>query len=297
MLDGSRAAAAPIRGEAQGTISVQSLARLAESLVRAGDDSGVDWQGARLGSAFQPIFSVRRGTCLGYEALVRGDDGHGNALRPEQIFAATARDKRVLLDWTCRALHLRNYATVDPGDRTIFLNVHPEAAVSDAKGGREFGDLIRYYGLIPKRVCVEILEAGCADEGLLREAVASYRALGVSIAMDDFGIARSNFDRIVALRPDIVKIDRALLADAVMGESKALRLLGALIELLHQANARVAIEGIETALAARIGVDANADYLQGFHFSVPQARLHENVGRSRLAELLSARGDPGLAAA
>ena len=85
-----------------------------------------------------------------------------------------------------RALHLRNFAMVDPGDRMLFVNVDPEVVIRDARRAREFAELIRYYGLSPRRVCVEILETACADEGLLREAVAAYRDIGVYIASQDF---------------------------------------------------------------------------------------------------------------
>jgi EAL domain-containing protein (putative c-di-GMP-specific phosphodiesterase class I) len=296
MLDGHNSPAQPAYGGREGRPSERSFAQLAEEMVRTGKGA-LDWDGMRIVSHFQPIYCVRRGKCHGYEALMRSDDSDGAAIRPDQFIAAAQPQQRVLLDWALRALHLRNYAIVDPGDRTLFLNVHPEAAVQDAKSGREFADLIRYYGLVPKRVCVEILEADCADEGLLREAVAAYRALGVSIAMDDFGIARSNFDRIVRLRPDLVKIDRSLLADAVLGESRSRRILAGLVDLLHEANARVAIEGIETALEARVAIDARADYLQGFHFCTPQAGLpDEESGVGRLAELIAPRGAKRLAA-
>ena len=291
MLDGFKPSVTPPGADDTGTFSGQVLARLAEELVRTGSQSGVEWNRYRLATHFQPIFCVRRGSCLGYEALVRPSDLDGNELRPEQLVLATEPERRILLDWTMRALHLRSFAMVDPGDRTLFLNVHPEAAVSDARGGRAFGDLIRYYGLVPKRVCVEILEAQCADEGLLREAIATYRALGVSIAMDDFGISQSNFDRLVRLRPDVVKIDRSLLANAAIAEARARRMLAALVELLHEANARVAIEGIETAAEARIAIEAKADYLQGFHFCSPHAGLpDEAAGNARLAEVLGDRG-------
>ncbi len=297
MLDGYESPAQPDRGGHEGRHAQRSFAQLAEELVRTGGKGALDWDGMRIVSHFQPIYCVRRGKCHGYEALMRATDPQGFEIPPDEFIAAAPPQRRVLLDWTLRALHLRNYAIVDPGDRTLFLNVHPEAAVKDAKSGREFADLIRYYGLVPKRVCVEILEAGCADEGLLREAVAAYRALGVSIAMDDFGIARSNFDRIVRLRPDLVKIDRTLLADAVLGESRARRILAGLVDLLHEANARVAIEGIETALEAQVAIDARADYLQGFHFCTPQAGLpDEEPGLGRLAELIAPRAAKRLAA-
>lgn len=268
-----------------------SLSRIAEDLVRAAKGNAPQWQGVSLTSHFQPVYSVREAGCVGFEALLRAQDAESNPIRPDRLFArALDAGDGVLLDWICRAVHLRRFATLDPGDRTLFLNVHPEAAVKDAGNAREFADMVRFYGLEPGRVCVEILEGSCSDEGLLREAVAGYRALGVSIAMDDFGVGRSNFDRIVALRPDVVKIDRSVLTDAV-GDLKARRMLPAIIELLHEAGAEVAIEGIESAGEALLAMDSGADLLQGFHFAAPSSALPDDPLTKRiLGELLRMRG-------
>lgn len=258
----------------------------AEALVRASGQASLEWEGASLTTHFQPIYSVRRESCLGFEALVRVWDEHGAPRCTEELFASTPDSSRSLLDWTCRAMHLRNYATVDPGDRTLFINIHPEAAVRDARRTREFAELVRYYGLTPKRVCVEILEAPCSSEKLLREAVEGYRDLGVTIAMDDFGVGCSNFDRVVSLRPDVVKIDRSILAGAA-GKDKARRMLPAMIELLHDLHAKVGVEGIETKAAAILAIEAKADYLQGHFFATPQSRLGDEIGGTeRLDHLL-----------
>ena len=217
----------PVRPERQqqeepgGDTECGELARYAEDRVREGSDGSVLWQEHRLSTHFQPIFSVRQGVCHGYEALMRAADARLGANIPTHLVLDASRgEERVRLDWVCRALHLRNFAMVDTGERMLFLNIFPEAAVIDARSVTEFGALIRYYGLAPSRVCVEVLETECSDEGQLREAVAAYRAMGVTIAMDDFGIGRSNFDRIVTIRPDMVKIDRSILVDAV-GDGKA----------------------------------------------------------------------------
>jgi EAL domain-containing protein (putative c-di-GMP-specific phosphodiesterase class I) len=154
--------------------------------------------------------------------------------------------------------------------------VRPEAAVSDARCPREYADLIRYYGLAPRRVCMEIVESHCEDEGLLREAVAAYRSLGASIAIDDFGTGRSNFDRIVALRPDMVKLDRTLLLDA-MARSSASRVLAPMIRLLHESGAQVVMEGVESAEEALVAIDAGADLLQGNYFAAPAATLGDDA--------------------
>jgi len=269
----------------------QSLSRIAEDLVRAAKLNCLQWQGMALATHFQPIYSVKEADCIGFEALIRAQDAEGIPMRPDRLFArAFEQGDGILLDWICRALHLRRFATLDPGDRKLFVNVSPEAAVRDAKATREFADLVRFYGLAPERVCIEILEGSCSDEGVLREAVSGYRALGASIAMDDFGVGRSNFDRIVSLRPDVVKIDRSVLTDAV-GDRKARRMLPAIIELLHEAGAQVAIEGIESASEALLAIDSGADLLQGFHFAAPSSALPDDPLTKRiLGELLRMRG-------
>ncbi len=278
--------ASPFAGGADFAAAERSLARAAEHLVRAGAGNELAWEGATITTHFQPIYCVRRETCLGFEALARPYDARGLALASDEFFARPHGGSRALLDWACRALHLRAYATVDPGDRTLFINVHPEAAVNDARRGRDFAELIRYYGLTPKRVCVEILEQPCSDERLLAEAVEGYRALGASIAMDDFGVASSNFDRVSLLRPDVVKIDKSILAAAV-GNEKANRVLPAMIELLHELEVRVAVEGIESRAGAMAAIEARADYLQGYYFAPPHAGLgHEIRGRDLLDRLL-----------
>lgn len=272
-----------------------SLSRTAEDLVRAGKGESVRWQGLTLRSHLQPVYSVRKAGCIGLEGLLRACDEQG-PIRPEKVFErARLEGDLVLLDWICRALHLRKFATVDRGGHKLFLNAHPEAAVREARSARELADLVRYYGLTPSRLTIEILEAPCADEPMLREAVAAYRALGAAIAMDDFGLGRSNFDRIVALRPDIVKIDRTILTRTV-GEAKSRRMLPSIVELLHEAGAQVAIEGIESAHEALVAIEAGADHLQGFHFAAPSANLpDESLVDGIMAELLRMRGAPRLA--
>lgn len=251
---------------------MESWSRLAEDLVRAGRGEALEWEGVTLRTRFQPIYAVKRAQCVGHEALARAADAIGRQLPTETVFGVVAGARRIFLDRICRALHLRNFATLDPGEGTLFVNVRPEAAVSDARCPREFADLIRYYGLTPRRVCMEIVESHCEDEGLLREAVAAYRDVGVSIAIDDFGTGRSNFDRIVALRPDMVKLDRSLLTEA-LARSRGSSLLAPMIRLLHDGGAQVAIEGVETPDEALAAIDAGADLLQGNYFSAPAAAL------------------------
>jgi EAL domain-containing protein (putative c-di-GMP-specific phosphodiesterase class I) len=283
-------------GGGGGGVDRSSRAHAAERLVRTGSGGSLEWHGVGLASRFQPVFAVRESSCHGYEALLSATDRDGRTLDSSELFARSVANERPALDWACRALHLRNYAKFDPDERTLFLNVHPQDVVHDAGWARELGELVRYYGLLPKRVCVEILAGECGDDRLLREAVAVYRGLGLGIAIDDFGRGRSNFDRVLELSPDVVKIDRSLLAEAVLGWGRARRMLRGMIELLHDARARVVVGGIESGTEACVAVDAGADFLQGYYLCAPDPGVaDERAALDCLAAVLRGAGGRSLA--
>ena len=250
----------------------------------------IAFNGFILTSAFQPIYGVGDGRAVGYECLIRSADQDGVILRPSRLFDHLDEAEIVSLDRTCRTLHLRSFASIDPGERILYLNIHPVALIAEARNAKLVRSRIGYFGLTPERVCIEILEGSCSDEGELVDAVAAFREMGISIAMDDFGVARSNFDRVAALRPDYVKIDRTLLSDAV-GDEKARRMLPSVIDILHETGARVVVEGVEDASAALVAIEAGADFLQGFYFATPATGLHDDALTERiLRELVRMRG-------
>lgn len=251
---------------------MSSWSRAAEDLVRSGPAASLQWEGVTLTTHFQPILRADTGACVGYEALLRATDKSGASLRPDNLLRQAASDGGlVALDRACRALHLRNFAKVDPGEGRLFLNVHPEAAIEDIPTTREFGGLIRYYGLVAKRLCIEISEDPCR-EGALVDAVAGYRELGVGIAMDHFGFGSSNLDRLAALRPALVKLQRAVIVGAI-GASKADFMLGPVIRLLRDSGAQVAVEAVESSAHALHAIQAGAHFLQGNYLGSPHAGI------------------------
>lgn len=273
---------------------VESLSHTAEQLVRAGTRGSLVWEGYTLSTHFQPVYGVERGGCVGYEALVRAANRTG-PLDSQRLFREVPSDRGLLLDWVCRALHLRNFATVDAGNRMLFINIDPRAAVEDAAAAQSFADLVRYYGLAADRLCVEILQNDCQDEGLLSEAVCSYREFGAMIALDDYGRGRSNLDRVLTLRPDIVKVDRSLLAN-IAGSARTRAMLPGVVQTLHHAGCRVGIEGVESATEALLAIEAGADYLQGNYFAAPaQALPDESLSGRIFAELVRVQSPRRLA--
>lgn len=222
-----------------------------------------------LGSHFQPIFSVTEQRCVAFEGLLCARNMAGQIMRPETVFAVSAdRQEELFLDWLCRALHLRNFNNLATTGDMVFLNAYPEAAIEDPHYPQVFASMIEFYGVNPKDVVMEILETGVSDEARLVDAVKLYRSFGCKVAIDDFGVGFSNFDRLWRLRPDFVKIDRSLTVSAVR-ETHARLVLANMVKLIQQCGAKVIVEGIETRDEALTALEVGADFLQGYFFARP----------------------------
>lgn len=226
------------------------------------------YNGLQLSSAFQPIYSLSHQRPVGCEALLRARDEAGAAIPPAVVFSATKKiSDLIFLDRLSRVLHIANYQALNiPG--WLFLNVNPAVAINGKRMGSFLGELLERYKFPAHQVVIEVLENAIGNEVLLAETIDYYRNLGCSIAVDDFGAGHSNFERIWRLKPDIVKLDRKMIAEA-MCDDIIRRSLPGLVSLLHEAGCIVLAEGVETESEVMMILDANVDLAQGYFFARP----------------------------
>ncbi|MDP5239442.1 EAL domain-containing protein [Uliginosibacterium sp. 31-16] len=228
----------------------------------------LNWQQHRLSSAFQPIVSFSHSRIVAHEALLRAVAPSGRPVSPPELFGSLETTEDVLrLDRTSRMMHILNVCD-SPG--WFFLNLHPEL----------FGSLLNkdslpiaqaigeFVGVSPSQFVIELVEEEITDHIHFEEGVAALRALGLGVALDDFGAGHSNFDRVWKIRPDVVKLDRSFAARAEADRSVR-RLLPQIVGILHEAGTLVLLEGIETLEQARIAMDSNIDFGQGWYFARP----------------------------
>lgn len=229
-----------------------------------------------LKSAFQPLFGRDGGAPLAYEALLRVEDVDGNFVPLQTAFAVPeTAGEIVYFDRLCRMVHVVNFMLQNSAPNTkLFLNVDGRHLINVQTGshGAAFETLLRHAGLPPERVVLEIVESDIGDLSFLDQVVSAYQQRGFHVAIDDFGAHHSNFDRLWKLNPDIVKLDRSLLLHA-QNNKRAHRILPKLVELLHDLDAQVVCEGIETDAQWLIAQRAGADMMQGFRFSRPSSTL------------------------
>lgn len=245
--------------------------------------------GMRLASAYQPIFRTN-GEVIGREALLRASSFADGALTPNTAFDLAAENGQlVLFDRLVRTLHLLSYSNGFDEHELLFLNVHPRLLTSVSDHGRTFEQILHYYSVPTSGVVIEIKQSAVESDARLTEAVNNYRSLGYKIAVDDFGAAHSGIarianparryaslvsnkdtvelDRVLALRPDIVKLDGAVIRAA---ERSAAPVIQGLVNIFHSIGAQVVIEGIETAEQLALARDTGADLLQGYHLGYPR---------------------------
>jgi EAL domain-containing protein (putative c-di-GMP-specific phosphodiesterase class I) len=208
---------------------------------------------------FQPIVDLATATVAGYEALARFPGAAG----PEVWFAAAAQ-AGIAAELEALAIH-KALARVPslPANTFLTVNVSPHllgsGPVQDALATRP--DL--------HRVVIELTEhTPVHDLAMLRLQTERLRERGALIALDDAGSGYSGLQQLAAVRPQLVKLDRSMVADA---DSDPVRM--ALAEMIGEFAGRIdawlLAEGIETpgelAAFAQLGVPL----AQGWLFARP----------------------------
>lgn len=236
-----------------------------------------------IATAFQPIYSLTHRSPVGYEALCRVRGADGSTIPPLELFRQVHGEaENVLLDRLCRAIHVHNFSAFPDKISWIFLNVNPLTTVVGKNYGPFFRDMLQHYQLPPDRVVVEILEQDIHDEAILSAAVDYYKELGCLVALDDFGAAHSNFDRLWRIQPDIVKFDRSIILQA---EASGIvrKALPSLVGLVREIGCLTLMEGVETEPQALIAIDAGVDMVQGYYFGYPgESLVYPSENESRL---------------
>jgi len=234
------------------------------------------FMGVQLSSVFQPVLRAD-GKVAGREALLRTSTPGLGELVPGAAFNHAVRARRLVqFDRLVRTIHLLNHSNNFDEHELLFLNVHPHLLTSVSDHGRTFEQILHYYSVPTSRVVIELKEFAAEDYTRLEDAVSNYRSLGYKIAVDNFGASYSginkvanlhpdSLDRVLRLRPDIVKLDDALL--------RATGTIYRLVNTFHSVGAQVAITGIETQEQLDIAHNAGADLLQGYYLGCPELSM------------------------
>jgi diguanylate cyclase (GGDEF)-like protein len=209
---------------------------------------------------FQPWVDLATGRVAGYESLSRFG---ASPQRTPDVWFAQAR--RCGLGPELEALAVRRALEHAPAPDAAFVSVNlsPDALVSPA--------VLAELPLNLGRVVVESTEhEEIVASGTFQDALDELRSRGARIALDDAGAGYAGLEQLMRLRPDIIKLDRALISD-VPGEPATMALLEALVGYARRIKATVCAEGIETIDQLIALGDLDVTYGQGYGLARPAA--------------------------
>lgn len=223
---------------------------------------------------FQPIISVKNHAVTGLEALSRGMTlSAPNPVTPDILFKEAARlGMTIELDRLCREQALARFRPIHRNNPELFLFMNFDTSIID-EGVVGSGHLINSVienGLPPQSIIIEICESRTRDFAALQQFIQLYKEYGFLIAMDDVGVGSSNLDRILLVKPDIIKIDRWLVSHIDQDCYKQ-EVFNSIVRMSRRIGALVVAEGIETESEAVVSCELGADFLQGYYFAKPLA--------------------------
>ena len=207
---------------------------------------------------YQPIVDVKSRKIFAYEGLLRSTSQRFRT-PPDMIAAAVERGIIGQLGRLMRQLAVKNCP-----DAVLFINLVPN----------EFNEgwLVRPDDPIfwhQESVYLEITESvPLSHFELCHSVLQEIRGKGCFLAVDDLGAGFSNIKYIADLSPEIVKLDRNLIAGLTKNSRQQL-LVRQLVRLCSEMGARVVAEGVETLEELHAVIDTGTTFVQGFLMARP----------------------------
>jgi EAL domain-containing protein (putative c-di-GMP-specific phosphodiesterase class I) len=136
-------------------------------------------------------------------------------------------------------------------------------------------DLIQSLQSVPgikSRISFELIESvffdNLSDEEV--DVVTALRDLGIGIEIDDFGTGHASIIALTRLKPDLLKIDRALISP-LCRHPEQIKLIRAIVDMAQGLGIEVLAEGVETEEEIQKLRMIGVDYAQGYAFSKPMS--------------------------
>jgi diguanylate cyclase (GGDEF)-like protein len=221
---------------------------------------------------YQPKAALATGQIVGAEALVRWQHPTRGLLYPD-AFVPLAEQTGLMRPFTTLVLDmaLRQVAAwrADGLDLAVAVNLSVTNLL-DAELPDQVARLLADLDLPGSALEVEITESILmVDPARSQEVVERLRALGVGLAVDDYGTGYSSLAYLRQLRLDELKLDRCFVMDLGLDPGAA-AIVRSTVDLAHSLGLRMVAEGVETEAAWEQLHQFGCDIAQGPFVGRPQ---------------------------
>ena len=221
----------------------------------------------QLNVVFQPVVAGSSLEITSAEALVRWNRPGRGPISPDIFIPAAEKTGLIeplgvfVLKTACER------ARQWPG-LNIAVNISP-VQLRNLSFAHQVAEILDATGIEPARLTLELTEGYLIQNPQrARQSIERLKALGVKIALDDFGSGFSSIGYLRQFGFDRMKIDRSMIS-AIDESENARSLLEATAALARSLGMPVTAEGVERESQAHILLDCGCDELQGYLFGKP----------------------------
>jgi diguanylate cyclase (GGDEF)-like protein/PAS domain S-box-containing protein len=235
---------------------------------------------------YQPQVKASSLKLIGFEALARWRHPVRGLIPPGEFIPLAEETGLIsaLGEWVLRSACSEAARWTQP--LKVAVNLSPREFQQSDLPERIFA-ILAETGLSPSRLEIEITETAIfADMSRALSILRRLKALGISIAMDDFGTGYASLATLQAFPFDKIKIDRSFVGQVETSPQAAV-IVRAVLGLGRSLGIGVVAEGVETAGQMRFLVGEDCEELQGYLFGKPQPieSFTEAMGGRQAADL------------
>ncbi len=232
---------------------------------------------------YQPCVDLASGEITGMEALLRWQHPKLGSVPPSD-FIPLAEEMgliNAITDWVLNTACRQCVEWVRGGalPRTIAVNISPHTFWDPEFPGR-VGRILADTGWSATRLCLEITEGTIMSRDKPRRALDELNAMGIKLAIDDFGVGYSSLSYLQDFPVQTLKIDRSF-TNGIPKNAGNVAIAKAIIALAKSLKLQVIAEGVETREQHNFLLNEGCQEGQGYLYSkpLPAAAIEQLLNR------------------
>jgi diguanylate cyclase (GGDEF)-like protein len=231
---------------------------------------------------YMPIVRNHDGVLAGFECLARIADPEGRIIAPDQFIPVAKRSR--LYQKLTRTMLKKVFHTLRGNDTFFSINMSVED-FEDPYTLQFIKIVLSENPAARGKVSFEILESeGIVNFERFALFVGEMKKLGCHIALDDFGSGYSNFESLVSLNLDLLKIDGSLIRKLDTDPNTRI-LVENIVDFSRKLGIKTVAEYVHSARIYGMVRELGIDYSQGFYFGRPEPALNIPEAGKRCPEL------------
>jgi len=222
---------------------------------------------------FQPIQNNKTSEITKYEALMRIYDTNGNIIMP-QVFIGKARKYR-LFNKLMEILILKVIDYIKKYKIQVSINLDYNDILNPSMKSLIINNIKNTD--IGSYLTIEILESKKINNFyLVNDFINDLKTYDVQIAIDDFGSGFSNYEHILNINTDYIKLDGSLIKK--IDEDIYYNLVKSIVLFCKEQNIKVVAEFVSDLKILRYVKSLDIDYSQGYYIGKPE-KIDQIIGK------------------